>query len=137
MNNEALIKIAENALNRHETNDGRVHGDVASAVIGKNGKIYTGVCVDLPSWGLCAERSALAAMITDKQYDFQKIVAVWKSTKTGKLFVVPPCGHCRQFMAEISTANLEAEVLLGLNKSELLRNLLPFNDWPGQEVKYE
>lgn len=130
MDNKSLIKTAEDVLNRYTDSHGRLHGDVAAAVLGNNGKIYTGVCVDTPSWGLCAERSALAAMITDKEYNFQKIVAVWQDDKTGKLHALPPCGHCRQFMRDISEENMEAEVLLGYDKSESLGNLIPYKTWP-------
>ncbi len=130
MENDTLIQKAENALNRYTDSHGRLHGDVGAAVLGKNGKVYTGVCVDTPSWGLCAERSALAAMITDREYNFQKIVAVWKDDKTDKLHALPPCGHCRQFMRDISEANMDAEIILGRDKTELLKNLIPYHEWP-------
>lgn len=130
MKNDALIQKAESALNRYADPHGRLHGDVGAAVLSKNGKVYTGACVDTPTWGLCAERSALAAMITDREYTFQKIVAVWKDEKTDKLHALPPCGHCRQFMRDISEENMEAEVLLGRDKSEPLKNLIPYHEWP-------
>ncbi len=130
MDNQSLIKKAESVLNRYTDPHGRLHGDVGAAVLGKNGKVYTGVCVDTPSWGLCAERSALAAMITDQEYNFQKVVAVWRDEKTGKLHVLPPCGICRQFMRDISELNMDAEVILGSNTSEPLKNLIPFYKWP-------
>ncbi len=130
MDNDSLIKTAESVLNRYTDSHGRMHGDVGVVVLGKNGKVYTGVCVDTPSWGLCAERSALAAMVTDREYTFSKIVAVWRDDKTGKLHALPPCGHCRQFMRDISEENMEAEVSLGRNKSEPLKNLIPYSEWP-------
>lgn len=130
MDNEPLIKIAETVLSKYTDPHGRLHGDVGVAVLGKNGKIYTGVCVDTLSWGLCAERSAIASMITDREYNFQKIVAVWRDDKIGKLYVLPPCGHCRQFMRDISEENMEAEVILGSSISEPLKNLIPFHEWP-------
>jgi cytidine deaminase len=129
MENDDLITRAAGVLNRHTDSHGRLHGDVGAAVQGRNGKIYTGVCVDTASWGLCAERSALAAMITDSEYDFEKIVAVWRDD-VGKLYVLPPCGHCRQFMRDIGEANMTAEILLGRDKSEPLRNLIPHHEWP-------
>jgi cytidine deaminase len=129
MTNEELIKKAEAVLNRYESN-GRLHGDVGAAVLGKNGKVYAGVCVDTPSWGLCAERSALAAMISDREYKFDKIVAVWRDEKTNKLHVLPPCGHCRQFMRDIDESNLESEVILGKNKTAKLKELILYYEWP-------
>ena len=85
VNNKELIQKAKKALNRHTDSNGRLHGDVAAAVLGKNGEIYLGVCVDTPSSGLCAERSALAAMITDGEYGFEKVVAVWQDDKKWKI----------------------------------------------------
>jgi cytidine deaminase len=130
MENDALIAKAESVLRRHVDSHGRLHGDVGAAIQSTNGKIYTGVCIDTASWGLCAERSALAAMITDGEYAFTKIVAVWRDDKTGKLHVLPPCGHCRQFMRDISEANMDAEVVLDRDKTEPLRNLIPHHAWP-------
>lgn len=130
MDNKKLIEISIDLLHSFTDPNGRVHGDVGAAVLGKNGKVYTGVCVDSPSWGLCAERSALASMITDKEYNFAKIVAVWKDGKTGEFYVLPPCGHCRQFMRDISELNMNSQVILGYEKSELLKDLIPYHAWP-------
>lgn len=125
-----LIQKSKKALNRHTDPNGRLHSDVAAAVLGKNGKIYLGVCVDTPSWGLCAERSALAAMITDGEYRFEKIVAVWQDDKNGKLAILPPCGHCRQFMRDIDENNLESQIVLEEDKCESLKDLIPYHEWP-------
>ena len=129
MTNEELIQTAEKVLNPI-TKDGRLHGDVGAAVLGKNGKVYVGTCVDTPSWGLCAERSALAAMITDGEYQFDKVVAVWKDNKIGKLNVLPPCGVCREFMRQIDQGNLESEVILGKIDVKKLKELIPYYEWP-------
>ena len=129
MTNEELIQTAEKVLNP-VTKDGRLHGDVGAAVLGKNGKVYVGTCVDTPSWGLCAERSAFAAMITDGEYKFDKVVAVWKDDKTGKLHVLPPCGVCREFMRQIDQENLESKVILGKTDVKKLKELIPNYEWP-------
>lgn len=130
MTNEDLIHKAEQVLKPYKAPDGRFHGDVGACVLSKNGKIYTGVCVDTASWGLCAERSALAAMITGGEYKFDKVVAVWRDDKTGKLHVLPPCGICREFMRQIDQHNLEAEVILGKNETKKLKELIPNYEWP-------
>lgn len=64
MTNEELINKTDSMLNRHMANDHRLFGDVASAVLSETGNVYVGVCADTPTWGICAERSAIAAMIT-------------------------------------------------------------------------
>ena len=129
MTNEELIQTAEKVLNPLNK-DGRLHGDVGAAVLGKNGKVYTGLCVDTPSWGLCGERGAFATMITDGEYKFDKVVAVWRDDKTGKLHVLPPCGVCREFMRQIDQGNLESEVILGKTDVKKLKELIPYYEWP-------
>jgi cytidine deaminase len=105
MKNDELINKAESVLNRKIVN-GRLHGDVGAALISEKDRIYTGVCVDTSGWGLCAERSAIAAMITAGEYRVKTIVAVWREDKAidshGKLHVLSPCGYCRQFMRDIN-----------------------------------
>jgi cytidine deaminase len=130
MDNIDLIKEAEQLLNPHKDDNGRLHGDVASVILSKKGNIYKGVCVDTPSWGLCAERSAAASMITNGEYEIAKVIAVWKDDKTNKIHVLPPCGHCRQFIRDISESNLNAEVILGKDSSKTLKELIPEHEWP-------
>lgn len=128
MSNDGLISKAQSVLNR-KTINGRLHGDVGAALISEKGNIYTGVCVDTPGWGLCAERSAIAAMITAGEYNVKTIVAVWQEDKDidpdGELFILAPCGYCRQFMRDVNEANLEANVILGRDKVVKLKDLLP------------
>lgn len=93
--------------------------------------LYTGTCVDTPNWGLGAERSAMAAMITNGEYKIQKVVAVWRDERNGKLYVLPPCGICREFMRNVDENNLNAQVVLGRQKTVRLKELLPFNEWRG------
>jgi cytidine deaminase len=131
--NDELISEAQSVLNR-QTINGRLHGDVGAALISEKGEVYTGVCVDTSGWGLCAERSAIAAMITAGEYSIKTIVAVWQEDKTidpsGKLFILSPCGYCRQFMRDINEDNLETDVILDRDKVVKLKDLLPYNEWP-------
>ena len=78
---------------------------------------------------LCAEHSAIAAMVTAGEYQITKIVAVWRDDD-GLLFVLPPCGRCREFIRQIDPANLDAKVILGHDQSAFVRELLPAHDWP-------
>ena len=129
MTNEALIKAAEAVLRPHTTKQGRVFGDVGAAVLTVRGTVYTGVAVDTPSWGLCAERAAIAAMITAGEYEAAKLVAVWRD-KDSKLYVLPPCGVCREFLRSVDEANLETDIVLGKQETKKLAELLPSHDWP-------
>ncbi|MBS3162873.1 hypothetical protein J4467_03025, partial [Candidatus Woesearchaeota archaeon] len=69
------------------------------------------------------------SLFTDgKEYVIKKIVATWKDEK-GSLFIIPPCGSCRQMMRETDPKNLETEVILDKNKVIKLKELLPYWDW--------
>ena len=127
--NTDLIKKASSIISPKMLKSGLV-GDVGCALLAGNGKIYTGVCVGVDSNGYCAERVAMAKMITDdKEYIIKKIVATWKD-EDGIIYVIPPCGHCRQAMREIDESNIGgADVILDVDKSVSLRELLPYHDW--------
>ena len=129
MTNEELIRSAERVLNPKRVGD-RLFGDVGSTLITDKGHQYSGVCIDTGSGtGFCAEHSAIAAMVTAKEYKIEKIVAVWKDAN-GTLHVVPPCGRCREFIRQIDDDNLDTDVVLGPTKVVKLRELLPYHEWP-------
>ena len=108
----------------------RLFGDVGCALVGGDGNIYLGVCIDTGSGtGFCAEHSAIAAMVTAGELRIEKIVAVWKDER-GAVVVLPPCGGCREFIRQIDERNLDTDVVLGLDKIVKLRELLPYHEWP-------
>jgi cytidine deaminase len=123
---EELIRHAVNVLNPVMVGD-RLFGDVGAALVTDSGNVYTGVCIDTGSWGLCAERSAIAAMVTAREYRIQRIVAVWREWRNGigPLHVVSPCGVCREFIQQVDPANADTEVILGPKRTAKLRDLLP------------
>ena len=127
--NQQLILKAASVIHSKQLKEGLI-GDVGCALISGKGKVYTGVCVGLNSNGYCAERVAIAKMITDgKEYTIKKIVAAWKD-KDGTLYVIPPCGFCRQAMKDTEEENIDTtEVILDKTKSVKLRELLPYHDW--------
>ena len=52
-------------------------GAVAAAILTKQGNIYVGVCIDTAcTLGMCAERNAIANMITNGESQIDKAVAV-------------------------------------------------------------
>ena len=124
-----LILSAANALNPHTVGD-RLFGNVAAELITSTGTHYQGVCIDTGSGtGFCAEHSAIAAMVTAAEYRIDTIVAVWCDDR-GRLFVLPPCGRCREFIRQVDPANIDTEVVLDLDRSVALRELLPAHEWP-------
>jgi cytidine deaminase len=127
VSNDDLIGVAEKVLHPHLVGD-RLFGDVAATLETDAGNLYSGVCVDTASGtGFCAEHAAIAAMVTAREHRIAKIVAVWRDDE-GTLYVLPPCGRCREFIRQIDPANIDTDVVLGLDTTASLRELLP---WQG------
>jgi cytidine deaminase len=126
-----IIERAAGFLRQVEVG-GHYFGDVASTLVTVDGNLFDGVCIDTGSSGFCAERAAIAAMVTAGEYRIARIVAVWREWQggSGELCVLPPCGACRQFMLNVDAANLDADVVLGPTESATLRELLPLHGWP-------
>jgi cytidine deaminase len=133
ISNAELIALALAVVNPKQIN-GYTVGDVGAALVTDADNIYRGACIDVSSGlGLCAERVAIAQMITNKEYKIKKIVAVWNNNPANDLHVLPPCGACRQFMLSLSEDALDIEVVLGRDKSIRLADLLPYHEWPEKE----
>lgn len=117
---------------RRVQNDRRVSpfidaGGVAAAILTKQDNLYVGVCIDTASTlGMCAERNAIANMITNGESQIEKVVAVMPDGKVG-----PPCGACREYMMQLDRDSGNIEILLDLEtrKTVRLKELLP--DWWG------
>jgi cytidine deaminase len=127
-----LITAAAAGLRPHMVGD-RLFGDVAATLITSAGERFSGVCIDTGSGtGFCAEAGAIAAMVAAGQYRIEAIVAVWRDEQD-RLYVLPPCGRCREFIRQIDPANLDTTVVLGARRTALLRHLLPAYEWPKPE----
>ncbi len=130
MTNEEIIENTKGYLAPHKSG-GRLFADVAATIITENGNVFSGVCIDTGSGtGFCAETAAIGAMVTAQEYKIKKIVAVWADNDSKQLYVLPPCGRCREFIRQIDESNLDTEVVLGFEASSKLRELLPCNEWP-------
>jgi len=125
--NQELIKKAASVVKPKKVKDS-LFADVGCALLSKKNKIYLGVCAAFGSNTFCAEKAAISAMITNGEYEIKKIVAVWIDDKR-KLFVIPPCGNCRQLIRETDEKNLNTVVILDKNKTVKLKELLPYFDW--------
>ncbi len=127
MTNEELIEKAASVL-RPKKLDVFTCGDVGCAIETVQGNLYLGVCIEVMSgMGFCAEHSAIAAMITAGEYRIKRVVAVCEVD--GVMHVLSPCGRCREFMHQIDAGNLDADVILDVDKVEKLSALLPYGDW--------
>lgn len=125
----ALVQHAADVLHPHRAGD-RLFGDVACTLVTDRGDRFSGVCIDTGSGtGFCAEHAAIAAMVTARQYRISTIVAVWRD-EDGTLYVLPPCGRCREFIRQIDPGNLDTVVVLGRELGLALSELLPAHEWP-------
>ena len=130
MTNEELINKAAALIDFKKLGKAAATaGNVGCVLETGNGNLYEGVCVDTGSgMGFCAEHTAISQMLTKREYTIKKIVAVWKDYN-GDVYVIPPCGRCREFIKQTTESNLETEVILDKAKTVKLRELLPFHDW--------
>lgn len=102
-------------------------GGVSSAILTKSGNIYVGVCIDTASTlGMCAERNAIANMITHGESKIDKVVAIVEDGRVGS-----PCGACREYMMQLDKDSSEIEILIDYEtrKTVRLKDLIP--DWWG------
>ncbi len=118
---QLALQAAENAYAPYS------HFRVGAALLAKDGTIYTGANIENASYGatVCAERTALWKAVLDGHRAFDTL-AVAAKKPDGSLADAPPCGICRQTLAEFSDGSLT--VLYGnpdAPKKATLRQLLP------------
>ncbi len=95
---------------------------VGAALETESGERFAGCNVENSSYGLtlCAERSAVANAVAAGHRRFRRIVVATERERP-----VPPCGACRQFLAEFGL-DLEVFGVAGREtKRWSLRRLLP------------
>ena len=105
-------------------------GSVGAAILTDKGNIYTGICIDTAcGMGMCAERNAIANMMTNGENKILKVAAVMPDGSSGT-----PCGVCREFMMQLGKESKDIEILLSLEplKTVKLGEQLP--DWWGSKI---
>lgn len=103
-------------------------GGVAAAVLTSKGNIYVGVCIDTcSSLGMCAERNAMANMLTKGESEIKRVLAIMPDGRVGS-----PCGACREFMMQLSRDSGSIEILIDAETKRTVRlsELMP--DWWGK-----
>lgn len=117
----ALISQAHALARPIKTSDDCQAGDVASVIVARSGRIFTGVCLDFSnSLGFCAEHAAIAEMLKAHESEIAMVVAVGHDGT-----VMPPCGRCREMMWQLNPANRDALVILAHDRARPLYELLP------------
>lgn len=103
-------------------------GGVAAAIESESGNIYVGVCIDTcSSLGMCAERAAIASMLTHGESRIRRVVAVMSNGKVGS-----PCGACREFMMQLDKNSSNIEILLDTDSKSTVTLGALCPDWWGR-----
>ena len=106
-------------------------GSVGAAILTDQGNIYTGICIDTAcGMGMCAERNAMAKMITCGESKITKVAAVMPDGSSGT-----PCGVCREFMMQLGPGSENIEILLSLEPCKTIRLGEQLPDWWGNKYK--
>jgi cytidine deaminase len=96
---------------------------VGAAIADADGRIFIGCNVENAAYGstLCAERVALCSAVAQGSRSFERIVIV-----TDGATPAPPCGACRQVLAELSPRlEVHSITLEGVEERWSLESLLP------------
>jgi len=122
-NKKKLLLAAKKARKKAYAPYSNFH--VGSAVLGGNGRIYSGCNVENASFGLtsCAERNAVFAMIADGEKRIREVLVIGESDE-----FLPPCGACRQVLAEFASPSAMVHMCntKGASFSTSVGELVPF-----------
>ena len=92
-----MYEAAKAVMGEKVISDYVTAGGVSAAVRSKSGRIYTGVCIDTCSTlGICAERNAIFNMITNAEYEIDRVLCIPSNEGKGA-----PCGACRELMTQL------------------------------------
>jgi cytidine deaminase len=94
-----------------------------------SGKEFFGLCIDAKTAtvGICAEYSAIGAMITSGERRIKTLVTITCKGKGG-YWILPPCGKCRDFARAFGNPFVILQVGkdMGESKKVRLSELVPF-----------
>lgn len=100
------------------------HFHVGASLVTKDGQVFKGCNVENASYGLtvCAERNCIASAVVEGHTSFTHLVVYTEQEK-----LTPPCGACRQVIAEFMApqATITSINHLGQSQQWTVSNLLP------------
>lgn len=102
---------------------------VGAALLTTDGKVYTGCNIENASYTptVCAERTAIFKAVSEGDRDFAMIAICGgkDGVITGSF---PPCGVCRQVMAEFCSKDMPVLMVSGVDShtAVVLGDLLPY-----------
>lgn len=128
MTNEELAALAVKAMDNAYVPYSNYK--VGAALLTKSGKIYTGCNIENAAYSptVCAERTAIFKAVSEGEREFVKIAVA--GGKNGEIMgEFPPCGVCRQVMAEFCGGDFEILVVNGKNSFTVykLSDILPYS----------
>ena len=102
---------------------------VGAALLTADGKVYTGCNIENASYTptVCAERTAIFKAVSEGDRDFVMLAVC--GGKDGRLSgAFPPCGVCRQVMAEFCSSDMPILLVTGEDSHTActLGELLPY-----------
>ncbi len=128
MNDKVLMDMARKA--RETAYAPYSHFTVGAALLAESGKIYTGCNIENGAYSPtnCAERTAFFKAISDGERRFTAI-AVCGGNADEEVTFCPPCGVCRQVMAEFCDPDTFGIIVPYQDETKrfLLKELLPFS----------
>ena len=115
---EEMYNAAKAVLKSVTISDYVTAGEVSAAVLSKSGKIYTGVCIDTCSaLGICAERNAIFNMITNGEYEIDKVLCIPPNIGKGA-----PCGACRELMVQLMPGKYkDIEIMIDYSSGRVMK----------------
>ncbi|MBD8555352.1 cytidine deaminase [Rhizobium sp. CFBP 8762] len=97
---------------------------VGAAIRTDDGSVYSGANIENISFpeGWCAETTAISHMVMAGQHKIREVAVIAQ-----KLALCPPCGGCRQRLAEFSDADTKIYLCdeAGIQKTMTIADLLP------------
>lgn len=101
---------------------------VGAALLTKSGRVFTGCNIENASFSptVCAERTAVFKAVSEGEREFAMMAVC--GGKEGEIAgVFPPCGVCRQVLAEFCPPDFPVLLVTGLDTFEryTLAGLLP------------
>ena len=103
------------------------HFKVGACIALKDGTFVQGCNIENAAYGstMCAERNAIANMITNGESAICRVIAIDQNGKP-----IPPCGACREFMTQLMPDNYhDIEIILDYENKKVvtLGDITP--DW--------
>lgn len=110
-----LVEKARDLIEKRKSE----RSSVASALRTRSGSIFEGVNIEIQCsapCSICAEYAAIGTMFSEGEDEIETIVA-YSFKESGH--VLPPCGKCRQFIAEFGDPYVIVQIDKKLKKAKL------------------